>query len=221
MKICACVQGNTNAKALYQIGKANKIADLIELRLDAIKDPDLKKLLGKCRKPAIVTARSMNEGGITPLSKSRRIQLIEQGLELNADFVDIELSLGAAEINKLKRKNKRSKIILSFHNTKNTPSMQSLKNSAGKMNSFNPQIIKIVTKATSYEDNNKLIKLLEQSKNKHKMVCFAMGKKGSISRVISPLIGNDLIFAAIEKGKETAKGQFTVEELKSISKVIP
>jgi 3-dehydroquinate dehydratase type I len=41
-----------------------------------------------------------------------------------------------------------------------------------------------------------------------------MGKEGKISRIISPLVGSYLTYAALTKGKETAPGQITVSELK-------
>jgi 3-dehydroquinate dehydratase len=47
-----------------------------------------------------------------------------------------------------------------------------------------------------------------------------MENYGRISRVISPFFGGFFTMASIKKGDETAKGQLTIDDLKTIYKTI-
>jgi 3-dehydroquinate dehydratase len=47
-----------------------------------------------------------------------------------------------------------------------------------------------------------------------------MGNYGKISRVASPFFGGFFTMASIKKGDETAKGQLTIDELKTIYQII-
>ena len=48
------------------------------------------------------------------------------------------------------------------------------------------------------------------------IVSFAMGAAGQVSRVLCPLVGGYFTYASVKKGKESAKGQITVRELRQI-----
>jgi len=47
-----------------------------------------------------------------------------------------------------------------------------------------------------------------------------MGEQGRISRVMAPLLGSHLTYAALDKGEEAAPGQMTVEEMKQVLNII-
>ena len=49
-----------------------------------------------------------------------------------------------------------------------------------------------------------------------RVISFAMGALGCVSRVLCPLVGGDFIYASIEEGKESASGQVTVTDLRKI-----
>ena len=53
-----------------------------------------------------------------------------------------------------------------------------------------------------------------------RLISFAMGHLGFISRVLCPLVGGDFTYASIEKGKESAPGQITVQELTKIYEMV-
>ena len=73
----------------------------------AIKNPDLNSLLDACKKETIVTFRSKNEGGKNTITESEGVELLKKALELDADFVDLELSLGKNKINELMKKKEK------------------------------------------------------------------------------------------------------------------
>ncbi|HID18614.1 TPA: type I 3-dehydroquinate dehydratase, partial [Candidatus Bathyarchaeota archaeon] len=59
-----------------------------------------------------------------------------------------------------------------------------------------------------------------ESGGRVKLVCFAMGKLGLPSRILSPIYGGFFTFAALRRGLETAPGQLTIEELRSVVRFI-
>ncbi|MCH2298082.1 MAG: type I 3-dehydroquinate dehydratase, partial [SAR324 cluster bacterium] len=61
--ICVPIVGSSMLNALDQITAADKVADILELRLDLIVAPDLNALLHAANKPVIVTNRSKLDGG--------------------------------------------------------------------------------------------------------------------------------------------------------------
>ena len=76
-------------------------------------------------------------------------------------------------------------------------------------------IVKIAVMARSLEDTFAIIslaQLLQAEKMPH--ILIAMGKKGILSRVLTPFLGGTIMFAPLRAGKATASGQLTVSELK-------
>ena len=65
-KLCIPVTADTTEKALLELRHAEKIADIVELRLDLIRDIDetgLKLLIEKKKKQVKRTNRPKKEGG--------------------------------------------------------------------------------------------------------------------------------------------------------------
>jgi 3-dehydroquinate dehydratase-1 len=73
--------------------------------------------------------------------------------------------------------------------------------------------IKIIGKATSVEDNLKMLTLPQFAEKKGiQIVAFAMGRKGTISRILSPIFGAAFTFASLDEA--TAPGQIPLDEMK-------
>jgi len=216
-----CIPIISKKGALKDIKLASSSADLIELRLDLIKSPNLKQLITKSKKPVIITNRKKSEGGKSKDNK-KRIDSLKKTIKLNADFVDIELSSGKKTINELKnsinKNKKRTRLIISYHNFKKTP--KNLNSIYKKIKKLGPDIIKIVTFANSIDDNTAIFNLIKRArKEKKKIIALCMGEYGEVSRILSPLLGSYLTFASLKKGKESAPGQLTAETLKKIYRI--
>jgi 3-dehydroquinate dehydratase-1 len=52
------------------------------------------------------------------------------------------------------------------------------------------------------------------------IIAVSMGDAGKISRVVAPLLGAYLTYASLRKGKESAPGQLSFEEVKRIMAVV-
>ncbi|MBT6900939.1 MAG: shikimate dehydrogenase [Nitrospina sp.] len=214
--ICVPIVGPSMSKAQEQIASAPAVADILELRLDLIADPDLNVLFDSASLPVIATCRSKIDGGQFKGQEEARIQLLRDALR--ADYVDIEVSTPRELLQPFLEGVDPSKIILSYHDFSHTPE------------DFNPlydamcelpgDIIKIVTYARDLHDNLKMFDLLKRAKQENKkLIGLCMGDLGEISRVLSPLFGGFLTFGSLETGQESAPGQMPAKTLKDIYRV--
>ncbi|MBI2659653.1 shikimate dehydrogenase [Candidatus Woesearchaeota archaeon] len=211
--LAAVVLEKTAEKAMKAAERCKK-ADLIELRLDSIRDlgpATLKELIEKCGKPVIATNRKSNEGGFFRGNEKKRVGLLKTAIDLGADYADIEYSSQASSKFLIKNK-KNTKIIVSYHNFKETP--DSIKKTYGNIKSLNPDLIKIVTRANSAADNFRIFDLINKANDeKRKIVAFCMGHYGQFGRILGIILGSKIAYASIEEGNESASGQLTLNEL--------
>ena len=204
IKICTPVIGKTLTEFLKNLDQVQEISEMVELRVDNVKNlspKDLELIRQETTKEAILT--------------SRKKEIILRALDLRFDYVDIDISL----ITKFRiLKKTGTKIIVSFHDFKKTPSEQELKKIVKKVNKFETNIIKIATMVRKDSDNLKLVKLMS-SLHLKKRIIIGMGEKGKITRILGPFWGNFLTYASTEHGK-SAIGQIDTFELKKIYKLI-
>lgn len=213
--ICVPIIATSNEAALKDIDEANKVADFIELRIDYIKKPNVKKLIERAKKKVIVTNRKESEGGNFKGSESSRLKLLGQAIRAGADYIDVEFSTPAKIRNSLIKKRGRSKVILSYHNFEETPFPDGLVKLFDRMNRVKGiEIIKIVTFARTVKDQMIILGFIQKVRKKKKIIAFCMGDLGRDSRVLSVPFGGYLTYGALDKNKESAPGQFTVRELR-------
>lgn len=209
--ICIPIVANNIDDALRDMAEASKVADIIELRLDYIKNPDLTQILERRTKPVIVTNRPVREGGKFDGSEEERIALLKLAIQLQADFIDVEHDsiqhIGRDTVHRVP-----TKIIVSYHNFRETPS--DLTAIYEKLSQCGADIIKIVTCANDITDNIKIYQLLRQAQGP--LISFCMGEYGIISRILYKRFGSYLTFASLQKGKESAPGQISVHELLNV-----
>jgi len=213
--IAVPIVGPNTKTALSDIKKAQKVADILELRLDLIKDvneKNLARLLSKTKKLVIVTDRKY------------RLPLIKQAIEADADYIDLDISIMKKVepiLNELKKtkKSKKTKLIVSFHNFKST-NKQELLSKYQEIRKLNPDIIKLVSFANSINDNAIVLDLIKKAKNDNKeIIALCMGEKGEISRILSPIFGSFLTFGSLKSGKESAPGQILAETLRQVYRI--
>lgn len=208
-RICTVIV-NTDINAVKEV---EPMVDLFEVRIDIIGD-GWQTLVKKLKKPWIATNRTVDEGGQWQGSEARRIEGLLQAIDFGASMVDIEFKTKNLE-NIVPLVKKRAKCILSFHDLEKTPTFEELRAIVQKQLKAGADICKVVTTARAFEDNLTVLQLVSEFHNQ-KIVSFAMGQAGQISRVLSPVAGADFTYASIEQGKESAPGQITVRELNAI-----
>jgi 3-dehydroquinate dehydratase type I len=225
--ICLPIVVKTTAEAVAQMEKGALLADILELRIDQIKDVDLERLMNRKRiaKQILVTNRRRDEGGGFAGTEQERIGLLKDAVALGADYVDIEVktekTLRKELVEQIERHRARTKWIISSHDFNGTPSERALRKTYDMCSTIGADIVKIVTHAHAIEDNLRVLGLIPYARNKGQaIIALCMGEHGKISRVVAPLMGSFLSYASLEKGKESAPGQLTIEEMRLIQHIV-
>ena len=212
-KICATITDN-DINAVLEI---EPLVDLLEVRIDLIGE-GWQELTRKLGKPWIACNRLADEGGKWQGSEARRVEKLLEAIELGAAMIDIELNTNNLG-NIVQIIKRRVKCIISYHDLKGTPSLNEMEKILRKQSKAGADVCKIVTTARNFEDNIAILNLVSEHPEL-RVIAFAMEPAGYLSRVISPLVGGDFTYASIGKGKESAPGQLTVQELAIIYGII-
>lgn len=213
-KICIPIVEKTAENALRSIKQVNRWADLIELRVDYLRGVKLSRLLDNRKKPFIVTNRRKDEGGRYEGEEKKRLGVLQEALDLGADYIDVEFAVERSFLQRLLKDKRDAQVILSFHDFRGTPSIRELQKLFGQMNQSGADVIKIVPFARCWEDNLSVLSLIPFAKERRqKIVAFCMGEKGKISRIFSPFFGAAWTYASIDRTRVSAPGQMTVREL--------
>jgi len=205
--------------ALIAIKEANRLADLIELRVDYLRNVKLVLLLQNRKKPFIVTNRKKEEGGQYAGEERKRLGLLQEAIDLGADYIDVELTTERSLFRDLLRNKRGTQVILSFHDFRRTLSLKELQRLFDQMIQLGANVIKIVPFARSWEDNLSILSLIPFAREeRQKIVAFCMGEKGKPSRIFSPLLGAAWTYASLNQSRISAPGQLTARELTNIWK---
>jgi len=212
-RICATITSN-DRKA---VKKVEPLVDLFEVRIDLIGD-QWQEVVSQFQKPWIACNRSASEGGSWQGNEARRIEKLLQATELGAEIIDIELRTKNLD-NIVKVIKRETKCLLSFHDLEKTPPFDKMKQIVEEQLEAGADICKVVTTARSFEDNLSVLQLISEFPST-RLVSFAMGPLGTLSRILCPLAGGDFTYASIEKGRESAPGQIAVRDLSRIYGII-
>lgn len=185
---------------------ADPRADVVELRLDLVRDLDLDRLLALQGKPKLVTVRSRQQGG--GARPSEREPLLRRALQAGVEYIDLEF--GDPDQVLMKGRG-RARRILSYHDFNGTPAdLQALhremRQSAGEA------LLKIVTFADAASDLLRMRDLL-RSATPGTLIAFCMGGRGIPSRILAPLWGSAALYAPARGTADSAPGQVPLEDL--------
>ena len=219
MKYKTCVSiGEKNPKKIKIILKKSlSKSDFAEIRFDYLKKTDIpivledvKRSLSRC----VCTLRPRSEGGLFIGKEDERKSILRLIAEYNPFLLDVEFNA----IQKDKKlvsylKKSKCKLLISWHDFKKTPSDSHLKTKFNKMKKFS-DVIKIVTVAKNVSDVSRLLSLYSL-KSKNKTIAFCMGEQGKFSRILCLHLGSPFTYVSL--GKAIAPGQFSVDEIKSLS----
>ena len=166
----------------------------------------------------IATNRRKDEGGQFSGPEKERTHVLMQVAEQGFDYVDVELRNKGVEALVRQLQQKGAKVIVSHHNTKTTPPLRVLEDLLRKQRAAGADVCKIVTNAKRDLDNLPPLALISKHASKAKLVCFAMGEAGVLSRIMSPILGAYFTYASSSVGRETAAGQVPVNRIRAIYK---
>ena len=211
--ICVPILEKSIDSALKSSNKAIKLgADILELRIDALDNPDSDKILNlidKLNHRFIATNRMRDEGGFFKGSELERTEILVEVAE-SVDFVDIELQTIVKYRSKVINSSQSS--IISYHDFKKTPSMSELLNVVDKEKDLG-DIAKFAVMPRNIQDTLIVLEVLSRVNS---TIGISMGDLGKYTRVVAPLFGSPLTFASVDV--ESAPGQFDINTTKNILK---
>lgn len=208
MLICAPLKKKTPSSLISSLKKAQEVTDMVEIWFDELKsisDEEIRKILSVRKKPIIY--------------KCQNLENVELVLNNKIEFIDLDIETPPKKIKEVKKKFPETKIIISYHNFKETPILKTLNDIARKIKSKGSDIIKIATHAKTFEDSIRMLSFLSELKSKkEKAICLCMGEKGEITRTAGHILGNYLMYAPIKESDASAPGQLTVKQLQWLLK---
>lgn len=225
--ICVPITEANPEDAMKAVKRAKELgADLVELRLDylgKLDDATIGELVDGPEIPKIATIRSEKEGGFWKGDEKDRINTILTCISFGAQYVDIEDNVDIGwrfEIAKACKSN-NAQMIISHHDFKKTPTKQEMIDICKNHYAAGATISKIAVMPKTIEDVVNVLSVIEHFKAQNKKIIgVSMGKLGMISRIVGPQLGSYLVYASLEKGKESAEGQLTIADMKTVLGVL-
>ena len=182
-QVCVTVRATTTDQ-LRQRRDAAVEADLVELRVDGVEDLDVSGVLKGRSKPAIVTCRTVQDGGSFDGGEEAQRRIIAEALKCGAEYVDIEWN-GSPDPRITKH---RSRIVLSSHDFSGRPSDLADRYSA--MRATGVAVVKLAVKAKSLMDLVPLADLgCRAKRDGEQVVIIGMGGPGVASRILADRFG--------------------------------
>lgn len=216
-KYCLPIIKTKNTEVLKIILGKKTSYDFFEVWLDYIKDLNLdfiEALIKRFDGKLIFLFRRQNLEA-PKMSFQKRIEIINL-IAGSKCLLDLDVSQ-KKELDIIKKKPKKIRLIVSYHNYKETLSRQKLEKIIQVINKHNPEIYKISTFCNKDSDALCLIDLLSSLKERGlKCIILGMGEKGIITRIAGAIIGNEISFAPISNKGKSAAGQLTKSELEKI-----
>jgi len=219
--VCGAVIRKSLPDVRAAVGKGVKSgADIIELRIDGLRDQSGWESLLRGRVPIILTNRAKREGGFFVGSENARAEPLMRGVELGVSCVDVELSTPQPIRDAILKKAKRKGVstIVSYHDFVGTPTAAQLIKITEKIAATGCDIAKVVTSAKNRGDSFRMLDFIVRTQEEFKIpvIAFAMNGAGKLTRFIGPIFGVPIVYAAVEK--QTAPGQLDVATTKAMLK---
>ena len=200
-KLCVTVTADTTAELRTRRDQVTD-ADMVELRLDTVKDPSAAAALAGRKKPVIVTCRPKSEGGHFAGSEEERRSILTEAFALGAEYVDLEWNGTCADL--MERTGGR-RVILSHHDFSGMPADIGAK--AQSMLSSGAEVVKLAVTANRLRDCLTLREI--GKKTRVPMSLIAMGEAGLATRVLASWMGSCWTYS----GDGVAPGQISVRQI--------
>jgi 3-dehydroquinate dehydratase type I len=217
-RICVSILPKNISEALCLIDEAEKAkADLIEVRLDCLMGLEkLSSIVKSTKLPLIATNKLQKEKGSFLGTEIERQQTLLNAAKNDFEYIDFDLSSPKHKETIDKLKLLGAKTIISYHKFDGALSISDMKGVLEREIACGADVCKIITTANHVEDNLETLNFVSSMSSKMKLVCFCMGEVGRISRLLSPMFGAFFTFASLKPGIETAYGQMSIQQMRSV-----
>jgi len=215
-KICVSISAADARAVAEAVRPLASLVDVVEVRLDAMRDPDVSGCLEMISLPLLFTNRPVWEGGAFSGTEEERLEPLLTAARSGAAYVDLELRADAVLRKRLRAQcaTGSCRLILSWHNFATTPSMAELQGLVCRMEEAGADIGKVVTTARNVSD---VIRVLSLPSAVHRdgfgLSAFCMGEAGRISRFATLYLGGTMTYVAPDRHSATAPGQLTARQM--------
>jgi 3-dehydroquinate dehydratase-1 len=210
MKLCLVIY----EKKLDALLRNIDLNMLTEVRLDFsnFKDQEIA-IIFRHSKNLIATFRENNR-----TTHEQRIQSLKVAIQNGAAYVDIDLDTPKKDKEELLElaKKHHCKTIISHHNYIETPDIKELSKICKQIQSYSPDIMKIITKTDSVNDLKNLMALYAFFDD---IIALGIGNLGGISRVIALAYNAPFIFTFSKTKYKLANGQISQKILEKLGRI--
>lgn len=202
--------------AVTRLNGAHAGCGWLELRADDLSAAEVAYILHHTEREILVTVRSRRDGGGYAGDESGRLEILVAALRAGARAVDIELGSAAEAL--LATENP-DRLVLSHHGGDCRP--ESLVALYERLASRRASRLKLVPEARSVTELAAVRDLLTRARRERRaLACFAMGREAALGRLLACSWGSWATYGAIDLDGATAPGQFHVDELLDIHRVL-
>lgn len=199
--LCATVTATSMAE-LRQRRDAITGADLVELRLDGVRDLDVDAAVAGRPLPVLVTCRAAWQGGRFDGDEATRVRILERAWDLGAEFVDVEHGAADAFVARVGGR----RIVRSWHDFDGVPADAA--DRLRDMLASGAEIVKLAVTAQRLTDVVTLKQLAATVGGRG--VLLAMGPAGVASRLLAARLGSRWTYA----GDGVAPGQLPLARMR-------
>jgi len=149
--------------------------------------------------PVIFTCRSIGEGGFYPGDEESRIEILEQAIESEVSWVDLELSMNSKKRQQLVAKAAENgvKVIASVHSTDGVPMMDEIIEIV-KSNAENGDLVKCCYRTSNHQESLALIDAAEALKDVDiDTALMGLGPGGDWTRIHAPLLEQAMVYTTL------------------------
>jgi 3-dehydroquinate dehydratase/shikimate dehydrogenase len=222
-RVCVAVAASDPGELIEKAEGLFRDNSFLEFRLDYLSKPGLA--LPKVKHflethpgtVVIATCRRAASRGKFRGSVASQLDILTKAAGAGCRLVDVELQTALqCKPEQLQKLRSHADLILSFHDFRGTKKLDA---TLEKMRGFPADFYKVVGTATTLSDNVSMIQFLGRQSDKDSLVGVCMGEQGIISRVLGVRAGSVFTFASVSPGEETAPGQVTAQDLRSLYRI--
>jgi 3-dehydroquinate dehydratase/shikimate dehydrogenase len=221
--LCSSLTASTKSGMLEEAREAkNAGADVVELRLDFLKDfdptSDLEEMVRGFELPCIVTYRPSWEGGKYTGDDAPRLAALKLAMELGAAYVDVEFLVAQVFMAAIQAEDKKysTKVIVSSHDYESTASDDDLRKLVHAIRAVGADVVKFATTGQDISDGNRVLGIVKEASSTGPIIGLCMGEKGQATRILAPKYGGYLTFGALSPERQSAPGQPTIGQLRNL-----
>lgn len=223
VKYCVTVKADNIDSLRRKVNAAlSKNPSLIEIQAEQLIRSNidhLRRVLAHVLDKSIISLRSFN---MEREANNRYLSYISRLIEMQPAYIELEHSYILSHLNLIDKSFENNVLIIASHyDREKTPDSDILGRLALKMLKH-ADIIRIVTRANSFEDNIKVLGVYDiLHDERDRIIAYATGEIGVISRLDSVKLGAPFIYVSVNNNNKDEPGQLSIDEARRYFALFP